>query len=327
MKAQFEEVMLHDVTTTFVEPTSAAARHEVERLPGVLYTEPFRAVAVRLRYGTRSRQTAVMGLPAVPRLNRVIGQKAGVVELPAEGLVLSSSLGEVLGVEVGDRISVEVLEGRRLVRTVPVARLVDEYLGTSAYMEIGALRRLLREGSVLSGAFLKVDPAELDRLHTRLKTTPRVAGVSVSMAAYESFQNTIGQTLGLMITINLIFAAVIACGVVYNSARISLSERERDLASLRVLGFTRAEISFILLGELAVVTLIAVPLGLALGYLFCRGIISALATELLRIPMVVEPVSYAWAAVAVVAVSTLSGLAVRRRLDRLDLVAVLKSRD
>ncbi|MDH3227989.1 MAG: ABC transporter permease, partial [Thermoleophilia bacterium] len=161
MKAQFEEVMLHDVTTTFVEPTSAAARHEVERLPGVLYTEPFRAVAVRLRYGTRSRQTAVMGLPAVPRLNRVIGQKAGVVELPAEGLVLSSSLGEVLGVEVGDRISVEVLEGRRPVRTVPVARLVDEYLGTSAYMEIGALRRLLREGSVLSGAFLKVDPEEL----------------------------------------------------------------------------------------------------------------------------------------------------------------------
>jgi putative ABC transport system permease protein len=327
MKAQFEEVMLHDVTTTFVEPTSAAARHEVERLPGVLYTEPFRAVPVRLRYGTRSRQTAVMGLPAVPRLNRVIGQKAGVVELPAEGLVLSSSLGEVLGVEVGDRISVEVLEGRRPVRTVPVARLVDEYLGTSAYMEIGALRRLMREGAVLSGAFLQVDPAELDRLHTRLKATPRVAGVSVSTAAYESFQNTIGQTLGLMITINLIFAAVIACGVVYNSARISLSERERDLASLRVLGFTRAEISFILLGELAVVTLIAVPLGLALGYLFCRGIISALATELLRIPMVVEPVSYAWAAVAVVVVSALSGLAVRRRLDRLDLVAVLKSRD
>ncbi len=327
MKAQFEEVMLHDVTTTFVEPTSAAARHEVERLPGVLYTEPFRAVPVRLRYGARSRQTVVMGLPAVPRLNRVIGQKAGVVELPAKGLVLSSSLGGVLGVEVGDRIIVEVLEGRRPVRTVPVARLVDEYLGTSAYMEIGALRRLMREGAVLSGAFLKVDPAELDRLHTRLKVTPRVAGVSLSTAAYESFQNTIGQTLGLMITINLIFAAVIACGVVYNSARISLSERERDLASLRVLGFTRAEISFILLGELAVVTLIAVPLGLALGYLFCRGIISALATELLRIPMVVEPVSYAWAAVAVVAVSALSGLAVRRRLDRLDLVAVLKSRE
>jgi putative ABC transport system permease protein len=319
--------MLHDVAATFVEPTSSAARHEVERMPGVLYSEPFRAVPVRLRHETRSRQVAVLGLPAVPRLNRVIGQTSGVVELPAEGLVLSSTLGEVLGVEAGDRMTVEVLEGKRTVHTVPVARLVDEYMGTAAYMEIGALRRLLQEGPILSGAFLKVDPAEIDRLHQHLKATPRVAGVSLSTAAYESFQQTIGETLGLMITINLIFAAVIACGVVYNSARISLSERERDLASLRVLGFTRAEISFIILGELAAVTLLAVPLGLALGYLFCRGIIEAMATELLRIPMVVEPVSYAWSAVSVVAVSALSGLAVRRRLDRLDLVAVLKSRE
>ena len=327
MKMQFEEVMLHDVTTSFVEPTSSAARHELARMPGVLYIEPFRSVPVRLRHGTRSRQTAILGLPARPRLNRVVGQTAGVVQLPAAGLVLSSTLGKALGAEVGDRVTVEVLEGARPVRTVPVSLLVDEVMGTSAYMEIGALRRLMREGSVLTGAFLKVDSAQIDRLHARLKTTPRVAGVSLATAAYESFEDTIGETLGLMIGINLIFAAVIACGVVYNSARISLSERERDLASLRVLGFTRAEISFILLGELAVVTALAVPLGLMLGYGFCRGIIEALASELLRIPMVVDPVSYASAAVAVTTMSALSGLAVRRRLDRLDLVAVLKSRE
>jgi putative ABC transport system permease protein len=282
---------------------------------------------VRLRHGTRSRQVGILGLPSTPRLNRVIGQSQGVVNLPPDGLVLSSTLGEALGVDVGDRLTVEVLEGARPVRRVLVSRLVDEYMGTSAYMEIGALRRLMREGAVVSGAFLKVDPAEIERLHAHLKETPRVAGVSLSAAAYESFQETIGETLGLMISINLIFAAVIACGVVYNSARISLSERERDLASLRVLGFTRTEISFILLGELAVVTLLAVPLGLVLGYGFCRGIMEALATELLRIPMVAEPASYASAAVAVVLVSALSGLAVRRRLDRLDLVAVLKSRE
>jgi putative ABC transport system permease protein len=327
MKVQFEEAMLHDVTTTFVEPTSAAAHHAVERLPGVLHAEPFRAVPARLRHGSRSRQTSIMGLPAKPRLNRVISQTTGVVELPPAGLVLSSTLGRALGVEVGDRMTIEVLEGARPTRTVPVSLLVDEVMGTSAYMEIGALNRMMREGDVLSGAFLKVDPAEIERLYTRLKATPRVAGVSLATAAYRSFQQTIGETLGLMIGINLLFAAVIACGVVYNSARISLSERERDLASLRVLGFTRAEISFILLGELAAVTLLAVPLGLLLGYALCRGIIEALASELLRIPMVVDPVSYAWAAVAVAAVSALSGLAVRRRLDRLDLVAVLKSRE
>lgn len=327
MRVQFQEVMLHDVTATFVEPTSPAARHEVERMPGVLSIEPFRSVPVRLRFGPRSRQTAILGLPASPRLNRVIGQTTGVVELPPAGLVLSTTLGRALGVEVGDRMTVEVLEGARPIRTVPVSLLVDEVMGTSAYMEIDALRRMMREGGVLSGAFLEVDPAQIERLHEELKATPRVAGVGLTTAAYESFQNTIGETLGLMIGINLIFAAVIACGVVYNSARISLSERERDLASLRVLGFTRAEISFILLGELAIVTLIAIPLGLVLGYVFCLSIIEALASELLRIPLVVEPVSYALAALTVAVVSALSGLAVRRRLDRLDLVAVLKSRE
>lgn len=296
-------------------------------MPGVLSVEPFRTVPVRLVHGSRSRQVGILGLPAEPRLNRLISQTEGALDLPPHGVVLSSTLGKALAAEVGDRLTVEVLEGARPVRSILVSRLVDEYMGTAAYMEIGALNRLMREGAVVSGAFLEVDQAAIDRLHRRLKNTPRVAGVSLSAAAYESFTETIGQTLGLMIGINLIFAAVIACGVVYNSARISLSERERDLASLRVLGFTRTEISLILLGELAVVTLLAVPLGLVLGYGFCRGIIEAMATELLRIPMVVEPTSYASAAVAVVLVSAISGLLVRRRLDRLDLVAVLKSRD
>jgi putative ABC transport system permease protein len=194
-------------------------------------------------------------------------------------------------------------------------------------MEIGALRTLLNEGRTLSGAYLKVDSAYADELYARLKSTPAVAGVALKGTAIESFEKTLAETFYVMIFFNLIFSGVIAGGVVYNAARVSLSERSRELASLRVLGFTRGEISFILLGELASVTLLAIPLGLLLGYMFAGILVAAFNTELYRFPLVISSRTYAYAASAVMVAATLSGLAVRRRLDHLDLVAVLKTRE
>jgi putative ABC transport system permease protein len=194
-------------------------------------------------------------------------------------------------------------------------------------MEIGALRRLIREDRTLSGAFLQVDPAQADALYDRLKATPAVAGVSLKRTAIQSFQKTLAETFYVMIFFNLLFSSVIAFGVVYNAARVSLSERSRELASLRVLGFTRGEISAILLGELAIVTAIAIPVGFLLGYVFAGLLVAAFNTELYRFPLVVTPRTFGFAAVAVLVAATLSGLAVRRRLDHLDLVAVLKTRE
>ena len=183
-------------------------------------------------------------------------------------------------------VTVEVLDGLRPVRQIPVAGIVEEYMGTSAYMEIGALRRLVREGNTLSGAYLKVDAAHIDSLYRRLKATPVVAGVSLKRAAIESFEKTLAESFYIMIFFNLLFSGVIAFGVVYNAARVALSERSRELASLRVLGFTRGEISFILLGELAVVTIMAIPIGLVSGYLFAGALVTAFNTELYRFPLV-----------------------------------------
>jgi putative ABC transport system permease protein len=194
-------------------------------------------------------------------------------------------------------------------------------------MDIDALRRLVREGDTLSGAFLQVDERRVTALYDRLKQTPAVAGVSLKRAAIESFQKTLQETFYVMIFFNLLFSGVIAFGVVYNAARVSLSERSRELASLRVLGFTRGEISFILLGELAVVTLLAIPVGLALGYGFAALMVAAFNNELYRFPLVVSARTFAYASTVVVVAATLSGLAVRRRLDHLDLVAVLKTRE
>jgi putative ABC transport system permease protein len=327
MDVQFQMMQRQDMTVNFVEPVSSRALHEMSRLPGVIYAEPLRAAPARLRAGPRSRQVAIMGLPAEPHLNLVLDASRGAVRLPPEGLVLSEKLAEVLDVEIGDAVAIEVLEGRRPVRVQRVAAVVEEYMGTSAYMEINALRRLLREGDTLSGAFLQVDDAALDQLYVRLKATPRVAGVSLRDSAVEAFEKTLGETMYVMIFFNVMFATVIAFGVVYNAARIALSERSRDLASLRVLGFTRGEISSILLGELAVVTAAAIPVGLALGYLFAAWLVTAFDTELYRFPLVVSARTYVFATSGVVIAAILSALVVRRRLDQLDLVAVLKTRE
>ena len=324
---QFNVAQRQDITVTFAEPASAGAMHEIDRLPGVLTAEPMRTVPVRMRHGHRSRQVGITGLRAATELLRVVDASFEPVVLPLEGLVLSTALAEILGARLGDVITLEVLEGTRPVREVAVTALVEEYMGTAAYMEIGALRRLLREGGTLSGGVLKVDTALADELYGTLKAIPAVAGVNLKRAAIESFDNTIAEMIWIMITFNVMFSSIIAFGVVYNSARVSLSERSRELATLRVIGFTRAEISFILLGELATVTLLAIPLGFLIGYGLSAITVTAFSSELYRFPLVIAPRTLLFSASTVIVAATISGLAVRRRLDKLDLIAVLKTRE
>lgn len=324
----FWVVQRQDATLTFVEPVSAGAIHEVERVPGVVMVEPMRVVPARLRAGHRTRQTAITGLPARAELQRVVSQESlQPIELPLDGLVMSELLGEILGVAPGDTITVEVLEGRRPVREVRVAALVDEYLGTSTYMEIDALRRMMREGATLSAATVTIDRAGLVSLYRHLKQTPTVAGVNLKWTAVENFRKTIAQNFNIMITFNVGFSLIIAFGVIYNAARVSLSERSRELASLRVMGFTRAEVSAILLGELATVTMLAVPVGLALGYGLAALVVLGFNNELYRFPLVVTFRTYVLAVFTVWVAATLSGFVVRRKLDRLDLIGVLKTRE
>jgi putative ABC transport system permease protein len=214
-----------------------------------------------------------------------------------------------------------------MVRSLPVAGTVDDTLGLSAYMSIDALHRLLRESDTISGAALLIDEAAESELSRRLKLTPAVAGTAFKRVVLQSFRETLAQNMNFMIFMNVLFAGIISFGVVYNAARVSLSERSRELASLRVLGFTRAEISLILLGELAVLTLLALPMGAAIGYALSAAIVSTIDSEIYRFPLIITPQAVAWAFLTIVAAAMFSGLVVRRQLDRLDLVAVLKTRE
>jgi putative ABC transport system permease protein len=327
MKVQFEIVQRDDVTVLFTEAASARARHEVSRLPGVLRTEAFRSVPVRLRSEHRYRRVELTGLPAGGDLRQLIDRRLRSVPLPPDGLVLTRTLADLLHVSGGDIVTVEVLEGARPVRDLPVTALVDELVGVGAYMDRRALDRFLREGTALSGTYLTVDPTQSARLYRVLKRMPAVRAVAIRKAVVESFQDILNRSLVVSMTINALFACVIAFGVVYNGARIALSERGNELASLRVLGFSRREVAVMLLGEQGLFTLAAIPLGFALGVAVCWVLAHRLATELYRIPLVLNPSTFAFAVATVVAASALTGMVVRRRIDRLDLIAVLKTRE
>ncbi|WP_455379708.1 ABC transporter permease, partial [Acidihalobacter prosperus] len=316
-----------DLTVTFVEPASRRALYDLLGLPGVEYGEAFRSVPVRLRHDHYSYRTGIQGLQPDGQLMRVFNRRLEPLTLPSNGLVLTDYLGRILHVHPGDHITVEILEGNRPVRQVPVVALVKQYIGVSGYMSLNAMNHLLRQGRAISGVYLRIDSAKAPAIYRALKNMPRVAGVSVRQDEISNFQRIMQETMLFWSGIATLFAAIIAFGVVYNAARITLTERGRELASLRVLGFTRGEISYILLGELALVTLAAVPFGLLLGRWLCGYIATTVESDLYRVPLVVQPASYAFSVTVVILSAALSGLLVRRRLDHLDLIAVLKTRE
>ncbi|MSR57666.1 MAG: FtsX-like permease family protein [Planctomycetaceae bacterium] len=327
LDVQFGLQQRQHIGVNFVEPTSLSGLHELQHMPGVIYVEPRRMTPVRFRHGHIERRTLILGLTDDPQLNALMDDELHHVALPPEGLVLNFKLAEMLGVKVGDLLTVEVLEGARPVREVPVAALMQEYLGTFAYMNLRALNHLLREGDSLNEVYLTADDKYVDQLYARLKQTPRVSGITIKKVSVRSFRDTIMENMLQMQFFNVMFACIIAFGVVYNTARVALSERGRELASLRVLGLTRGEISFILLGELAVVTLLALPMGVGMGWSLVKVVCGFLDTEMYRIPFIIAPATYGFSVLVVIAAALVSGLIVRRRLDHLDLVAVLKSRE
>lgn len=327
VSVQFGLAQREDITVNFTEAVPHQALHELAQLPGVRHAEPFRGVAVRLHAGHRSERTSIQGLPAHGHLQQLLDTHLQTITLPPSGLLLTEHLAGELGVQPGDQLMVEVLEGARPQRQVPLMAVVQQYVGSAAYMEHRALNRLLREGEVMSGALLAVDAAYTDEILRALSARPRVASTTMQEDAIQSFFDTMAETILIFSFINTLLAGSIAFGVIYNSARISLSERERELASLRVLGFTRAEVAYILLGELGLLTLLAIPLGFALGYGLCALLAQAMASELYRIPLVVESSTYALSASVVLLATLISSGVVWSRLGRLDLVEVLKTRE
>jgi len=322
----YDQLRQHAIVSLVAQGPDSVV-NEFRRLPGVIAAEPHRFVAARLHNGHLSKREAIVGLPADAHLEVIRDRSGARISIPPSGLLLSDTLAEILDVSVGDQLRVEVLEGRRPVVFAPVVALFDTLIGTPAYMHIDALNRLLNERNQANAVYLLIDEQQKQTLFGRLKQLPAVGAVTLREAAIKMFNESIGETMLIYISFYTVFACTLAIGVTYNAMRIALSERGRELATLRVLGFSTGEISYVLLGEAALLVVLAIPLGCLMGYGLSALMARAFATELFRIPLVVVPATYAFAVTVVLAATTLAALLVHRRLAHLDLISVLKTRE
>jgi putative ABC transport system permease protein len=326
--SQFNVSMRGDVIVWLAEASDDTARFEIARLPGATAAESGRDVPVRFINGHRSERGQIRGLARRPQLTRIVdasNREASRVE--EEGLVMTDRLADKLGLRVGDLVRIEVLEGRPRTVNVPLSTTVREMMGLNAYMERRALNRLLQEGDQSTWFSISVDRGGEDALLQASRDLPRVVGVFSKASLLRNMQEVSARNVRIMSTVLTLFATVIAVGVVYNNARIALAERTWELASLRVLGFTRAEVSGLLLGELAIVIALALPLGMALGWGLVHLVAGLLKSDQFFFPVVICPPTYAWAALAVLASGVASALVVRQRIDKLDMVSALKTRE
>ena len=327
MDVQFSLIERGNAFVTFPESVDRAILRDLARERGVMKVEGQRLVPVRLRAKQRTYLTAVVGLPAGGELRRPHDLALRPIELPSEGVLLSKPLAERLGVVQGDVITIEVMEGERRHRDVPVAAIVEEMLGMSAYMEINAINRLTGEGDVVSAADLYIEPSAMGSVSERFKNLPVIESTNMKAYSITMFLDKIAGLVLVTAGILTTFAVIIAVGVVYNSARIRFQERAWELASLRVLGFTRAEVSWVLFAELMIESSIVTPLGLLLSQTVVDFIARFHSNESFQIPAVIEPRTFAAAALVVLFAGAISAYVLRRRIDSLDLVAVLKTRD
>ncbi len=316
-----------DATVSFIEKRTRDVVLQMARLPGVLAVEPYREVPVRIRNGNTERRIIISGRPRDADLNRIIDVDLRPVVLPETGLAISSMLAQILDVKVGELVEVDLLEGARRTVSLPVAALVEDYFGIRGMMDADALARLMREAPMANSVNLSFDQNRREQFYTAIKNMPTVSGLALQRVSLMNFRESVALLITTMAGIYTGLAAVIAFGVVYNSARISLSERARELASLRVLGFTSREVLWILLLELALLTLAAQIPGWLMGYGLAWIMKTNLAGELMRVRLVVEHSTYVLASAIVLTAAMLSALVVRERINRLDLVTVLKTRD
>ncbi|HEX7650557.1 MAG TPA: ABC transporter permease [Noviherbaspirillum sp.] len=327
IRLQFRVAQRDDVTLVFNEARDVSVANELDSLPGVLRVEPFSTAAVRMHYRHRTKKTVIYGLAPDRQLRIVLDEREKPVELPQGGIVLTKVLADILDAKAGDVITMDLLQGRRQTVTVRVSKIVDEPIGTFSYMDRQALARLMSEPDTTSGAFLAVDPAQQATLYRMLKTVPAIRSVNLREATLQSFLTTVAENMKINTYVLVAFACVIAMGVIYNSARLALSEHAIELASLRILGFSRAEVGRMLLGEQSLLTLAAIPLGCAIGYALSALLSVLLSQELFRIPLIVSGRTFLISIAVVIGSAVASGFAVWRKVQKLDLIEVLKTRE
>lgn len=327
IQVQFGLIQREDINVTLVDPRPWRAIDELAALPGVQSVQAFRNTSVRLRHGFHSYRTELQGFDTGTTLRRLLDSDLRPIALPERGVMLSDHLAMILQVNPGDKVTVEFLGAGREPLEILVAGTVKEYLGVSAYVRRDWLNALLREGDMVTGALMSVEPDAKQFLLQDLRSRPRIAGVSDRNATVASFRATMAKSILIFMLVMTFMAASIAIGVVYSSARITLAERIHDLACLRTQGYSLAEVRRLLLGELAMLSLAALLPGLAIGWIMSAWLMTGFQSELYRVPLVLVPQDFALAGGVMLVGAGLAGWLVARQLRRTDPIEVLKARE
>jgi putative ABC transport system permease protein len=323
----FHQTNRQDAMLLFAQDVPEAALEDVRNLPGVLQAESQQFHAAILRHGHLTKRTAVESRRPGNDLSRVLDADGHLLDVPPGGIVLSERMAGHLDVETGDNIEISFLSGRRETFTVPVTALVELHFGLGAYMDFETMNAMFRQAPRVSTVNVTLDESQSDALHAAIKETPNITGIVEMNENRQSFQDTIEENIVVMNSIYIIVAVLITVGVTYNAARIQLSERARELASLRILGFGRGEVSYILMGEMMLIALIAQPIGWFIGAWIARLMTNNFTSDIYAIPLVLKPGTFTLASLVVLTAAFGSVMIVRRRLDRLDLVSVMKTRE
>jgi putative ABC transport system permease protein len=323
----FYDAQRQDLTIVLAETENNSVIHDVKHLPGVLHAEPARMINAEFHSGHRFHRGSINGVPENATLSPLYDNHRGLIVIPKGGIVLASALANKLEVKLGDSILIKLLEGRRPEVSLPITDVIDTYIGMPAYIALESLNRIMKEPNQVEIVNILIDENLQKKLFRELKETPKVSSVMVKEGAIRTFENTMAETIFIFISFFTMFACALAFGLVYNSTRIALSERGRELATLRVLGFSNIEISYILLGEMALFVLVSLPLGCLIGYGLAWLIVKLMENELYRIPIIIFPDSYGISMSIIIIAAIISAMIVQSKIRRLNLLEVLKTRE
>lgn len=324
---QFHLISREDALLTYRQPLATRSLQELQRYPGVLYTEGYRVLPIRLHAGHRSRETAIMGVPAGAHLRIVRDRNLKPINVPPQGLLISQITADTLDIRTGDTVNAEIMEGARKTVSIRVAGIAQEIFGGFEYMDRLAVGRLVQEGDRSNLAALLMDPHQSSEFYSAIRQSPMIDSVSTREGALRVFRESTAGLIQVFAGILISFAMIIAFGVVYNTARVSLSERAVDLATLRVLGFRRGEVFAILAWELALLVIPALIPGCAIGYFSAVLIMKLMPVEGIQFPVIVTTGSFAWSMLVIIVSSVASAWLIRLRMRKLDLIGVLKVRE
>lgn len=324
---QFHLSQKEDIQVSFNEPISTKALYSLRSIPGINFAEGQRTVAVRLTFEHRNYLTSIQGLSKNQKLRHILNSDLKPIRIPDSGIVLGYYFRQILGINIGDKVSIEILEGKKNKKTVTVVGFVKEYVGLGAYMSLHDLYTLLQESENFNGALLSVDISKKETIIQKLNEIPKISGITFKIYAITNFYETFAQTVLIFTFFISLFAGTLAFGLVLNNALISFAEKNRELATLSVLGFTSIEVTFLLLGEIALLTLLAIPVGFVIGALLCQFLVFNLQSELYRVPLILTKSTFAYSCLVVIIASLVSCIFLYRKMTQLNLVTTLKAKE